>query len=171
MKMITTSLTALIAASFAPPALSFGNPSNPITDLLIMGGKCIGDIEIYGKTAGIPVCNKMSNTLYKDGRTGFYFVTENYILTFSGVSPQVKKSSNSAVQPVDLVLFNETKNGDPNNPMKLRAAGTCDFANPFLGVPVTIDCKAETSKGRFAAKFISNGAEPVIMIKNGKTVK
>ena len=144
LNMKITSLASLVAASFAPPALSFGNPNNPMTDMLTVGGTCSGDIELFGKTAGRPVCNKMSNTLYRDGRTGFYFVTKNYILTFSGVAPQVKKSHNTAVQPVDLVLFNETKSSNPNNPMKLRAAGTCDFADPFLGVPVTIDCEAET---------------------------
>ena len=139
--------------------------------MLMVAGSCSGGIELFGNKAGRTSCKQMSNTVYKDGRTGFYFVTENYLLTFSGVAPQVTTSPNSAVQPVDLVLFNETKNGNPNQPIKLRAAGTCAFANPFLGIPAVIDCEAETAKGRFAAKFMSDGSEPVIMIKNGQMLK
>lgn len=172
-KLTLNAIGAATALSviFVPAAVSSGNPTNPMTDMLMVSGTCTGDVELFGKNAGRSVCKQISNTVYKNGRTGFHFVSENYIITFSGIAPQVTKSPNAAVQPVNLVIFNDTKNGDPSHPTQLRAAGTCDFANPFLGVPVVIDCEAETSRGRFTAQFRSDGSEPVIMIKEGQRMK
>ncbi len=134
----------------------------------MMSGTCTERVELFGKSAVRPKCKPLINTVYKDRRTGFYFTTDDYIVTFSGVAPQVKTSADSSVQPIDLVLFNDIKNGDPNNTTKLSAAGTCDFANPFRGIQVMVKCKAETSRGRFKATFRSDGSEPEILMQGGK---
>jgi hypothetical protein len=86
------------------------------------------------------------NTSYPDGRSGFYIVTDGFILTFSGMgSLQIKTSPDSVVQPVDLVLLNRLVKVDPNRPAKLRATGTCSYENPTRGVP--------TNKGYLALSF------------------
>ena len=60
------------------------------------------------------------NTLYKDGRSGFYFTADDMILTFSGMGDQqVRKGPNSSTQAIDLVLLNNPETGDPNKPVKL----------------------------------------------------
>jgi hypothetical protein len=101
------------------------------------------------------------NTSYPDGRSGFYIVTDGYILTFSGMgSKQIKNGPNSVVQPVDLILFNKLVNGDANRPTKLRASGICSYENPTRGIPTKIECNAQTEQGPFALEFLHNGKYP-----------
>lgn len=106
------------------------------------------------------------NTSYPDGRSGFYIVTDGYILTFSGMgSQQIKYSPNSVIQPVDLVLFNKPVKGDVNRPTKLRATGICSYENPTRGIPTMIECNAQTEQGQFALEFLHNGKYPEYMGK------
>ena len=106
------------------------------------------------------------NTSYPDGRSGFYIVTDGYILTFSGMgSKQIKNGPNSVVQPVDLILFNKLVNGDANRPTKIRASGICSYENPTRGIPAKIECNAQTEQGQFALEFLHNGKYPEYMGK------
>lgn len=101
------------------------------------------------------------NTSYPNGRSGFYIVTDGFILTFSGMgSQQIMTSHDSVVQPVDLVLFNQLVKGDPNRPAELRAIGTCSYENPTRGVPTKVECNAQTEQGQFALEFLHNGGAP-----------
>ena len=168
LRLVLSALAGFTPAIFTLPALGFGNPSNPMTNMLKIKGSCIDAVKIFGRHFKKPTCKPLINTRYKDNRTGFYFMTDNTILTFSGAAPQVKTSADSVIQPIDLILFNDYEKGDPNNPNKLRAAGACKFANPYQGISITIECDAETSQGRFAGKFRTDGSKPITLMERGK---
>lgn len=128
-------------------------------------GRCIQIIahgrNLPAQCSPDPANALLMNTSYPDGRSGFYVVTDGFILTFSGMgSQQIKNSPDSVVQPVDLVLFNKLVNGDANRPTKLRATGVCSYENPTRGIPTKIECNAQTEQGQFALEFLHNGRYP-----------
>ena len=158
-------LSAYLLA-FAPTAKA----ENPMTDLMSISGTC-ENITLYGRHEERK-CKGAMNILYKDGRSGFYFVGDNMILTFSGDGDQqVRKGANNSTQSIDLVLLNNPQTGDPDKPEKLLAIGKCSFENPFLGKPTLLQCSATTERGEFEATFMHDGSEPVILIKDGKPVR
>ena len=163
----------VIGSSFiaAFPSQAFSNlEKNPIENLIAVSGKCVGNFIFNNKLMPTPQCERLLNTGYKDGRTGFYFFTDKYLVTFSGISPQVSTSKNSVVQPIDLLLISDIQDSNTNQPTKLIAAGTCSFANPYMGIRVFIQCDAETSKGRFAATYESDASEPTTLIRGGDSI-
>jgi hypothetical protein len=130
-------------------------------------GRCIRVLaagsDLPAQCSPEPANALLLNTNYPDGRSGFYIVSDGFILTFSGMgSQQIKTSPDSVVQPVDLVLFNRV-NGDPSRPTKLRATGTCSYENPTRGVPTKIECNAQTEQGQFALEFLHDGRYPEYM--------
>ena len=138
-----------------------------LTDLLGMPGKC-EEIVLYGKSAK-KQCQSLFNTVYKDGRSGFYFIAEDMILTFSGNGDQqLRQGSDKSTQAIDLVLMNKPGKGPPERPEMITAIGECSFENPFLGKPTIVKCSAKTEKGTFAGAFYHDGSEPYILIKDGK---
>ena len=160
--------TSLIAAL---PTLGLSNlKDNPIQNLVAISGNCVGNFILYDKLLPTPQCESLLNTGYKDGRTGFYFSTDKYIVTFSGISPQVSTSKNSVVQPINLLLISNTQKSNTSQATKLIAAGTCSFANPYMGIRVFVQCDVETSKGRFMATFESDASEPTILIRGGDSI-
>ena len=166
MKYVLHSVLAGSLALIAYPAMA----NNPMTDLVSLSGSCSG-IMLYGKSVESK-CKAAMNTLYKDGRSGFYFIADNMILTFSGNGDlQVRKDPNTSSQAIDLVLFNNPEaGGDPSKPDKLIAIGKCLFENPFQGRPTQLICKATTERGDFEATFNHDGSEPSILIQNGRNM-
>ena len=167
-KYALVSLIVVITGFSSAPSLAFGDPDNPLQELMMLGGECPQPMTRYGVVETASKCKSIMNSLYKNGRTGFYFYNDDFMITFSGVQPQVKTSQDSAVQPIDLVLTNDLKKGNPSQPIKLNSAGACSFANPFRGLPVTIKYSAERSKVQFADTFQSDGSKPVILIEKRK---
>ena len=97
------------------------------------------------------------NTIYnKIGRTGFYFVSGNAVVTFSGGGKQIKPNPDTAVQPLDRVVFNE---GSGTGVGSFDAVGTCRYTNPYEP-NAYVRCHAETEQGTFDALFLTNGAPP-----------
>ena len=140
---------------------------NDLTDLLGMPGKC-EEIVLYGKSSK-KQCQSLFNTVYKDGRSGFYFIADDMILTFSGDGDQqVRQGPDKSTQAIDLVLMNKPDKGPPERPDKMTAIGECSFENPFLGKPSIVKCSAKTEKGIFAGIFYHDGSEPYVLIKGGK---
>jgi hypothetical protein len=102
---------------------------------------------------------RLVNETFKVGRTGFTFTIGDLgVITFSGSGSQVKPTADSAVQPIDKVIFTLTGMGTPPN--VAQAVGRCSFANPFLGRPMTVVCSAETKNGRYSARFLTDGRTP-----------
>lgn len=166
---MTKTVASLLAVSIAAapfPVLA----DNPMMDLVSLSGSC-SNVMLYGKSVDRK-CKTAMNTLYKDGRSGFYFIADDMILTFSGNGDQqVRKDPNTSSQAIDLILFNNPKaGGDPNKPDKLVAIGTCLFENPFRGKSTQLICKATTERGEFEATFHHDGSEPSILVQNGRNM-
>jgi hypothetical protein len=153
--------------SATPPAIA----ENPMTELFLLSGSC-KNIVTYGKLVKLKR-GKAMNTLYRDGRSGFYFVAENLILTFSGDGDQkIRTSPDSTTQVIDLVLVNKIEDGnDPNTPDTLPAIGKCSFENPFLGKPTQWRCSAVTKSGDFEATFHHDGSEPLNPLRDGQSTQ
>ena len=116
----------------------------------VCGSMLVGQRELAPSCKGL-----LMNTSFSDGRSGFYFVSDEGALTFSGDGrKQVKPDPDRAIQPVDLVLF--TSGGKTQ---KLKAVGSCTFANPYKG-PVDIVCIADTEERNFVGKFRTDGNAP-----------
>ncbi len=168
-KKLSRLIILLIAGVYWPQdAFAQGNLDG--MRMTSLRGKCIRVMvagrDLPAQCSPDPANALLLNTSYPDGRSGFYIVTDGFILTFSGMgSLQIKTSPDSVVQPVDLVLLNRLVNGDPNRPAKLRATGTCSYENPTRGVPTKIECNAQTEQGLFGLEFLHNGGQPEYMGK------
>ncbi|TXN22633.1 hypothetical protein [Methylobacterium sp. WL9] len=129
-----------------------------VPTLATVSGTCerlvIGGRDVTGQCKGT-----LLNTSYATGRVGFYFVTgDGAALTFTGMgSSQIKPDPDTAVQPVDGVIFGFKGQFD-----RTRAVGTCRFTNPYAR-PGSVSCKADTQGGTFAAEFITDGNPPSVM--------
>ena len=149
---------ALIAlAAVAGLACSSGwAKDDKLDSVMILKGTCT-KLVLQGKDRSGDCINKVFNTAYRSGRTGFYFTTEDgAVVTFSGMgTQQIKIDENSAVSPVDMLIVGL----GPNNNDKLKAVGTCRYSNPYKG-PSPVACHAETTFGSYDASFTSDGSEP-----------
>lgn len=125
--------------------------------LATVSGTCerllIGDRDVTAACKGV-----LLNTSYATGRVGFYFVTsDGAALTFTGLgSSQIKPDPDTAVQPVDGVIFGFKGQFD-----RSKAVGTCRFTNPYAR-PGTVSCRADTQNGAFAAEFVTDGKPPTV---------
>lgn len=149
--------TALIALALAPVfAASAKERVGPT--MLIVKGAC-ERLMIEGRDTTSKCSGKLLNTSYSNGRVGFYFVTEDgAALTFTGNGKQqIKPDADTAVQPVDGIIFSFKGNTD-----KTAAVGTCKFTNPYKG-PGLVACSAEAESGKFNAVFRTDGAKPSVM--------
>ncbi|GEP09084.1 hypothetical protein [Methylobacterium gnaphalii] len=129
-----------------------------VPTLATVTGTCerlvIAGQDVTGQCTG-----SLLNTSYATGRVGFYFVTgDGGALTFTGLgSAQVKLDPDTAVQPVDGVIFGFKGQYD-----RVKAVGMCRFTNP-VAQPGSVSCSAETPGGAFAAEFVTDGKPPEIV--------
>ena len=152
--LIGISSYALIASS----AIAQDNLEEPV--MASLRGRCIRVVvegqDLPANCSPDPSNAVLINTNYSNGRSGFYVVSNGYIIVFSGMgSMQVKPDPDSVVQPVDLVLFNKVSIG---NITQLRAAGTCSYENPNRGIPTKVMCNAQTEHGLFIMEFLHDGS-------------
>jgi hypothetical protein len=142
------------------PALAEASPKQKPspTSISTLNGRC-EKLVVQGMDATASCSGKVLNTLYRDNRSGFYFVTaDGAALTFSGLGNlQVKPDPDSAIQPVDMIIFGYKGQHD-----RSRAVGQCAFQNPNKG-PSRVQCRATTSAGVFKADFVSDGHPPHVM--------
>ncbi len=95
------------------------------------------------------------NTSYADGRSGFYFVSGDTIVTFTGAgSRQIMQGPDKVAQPIDQVITSIK-----GKPRQAKAVGSCRFGNPYKGA-VTIECRADTQQGRYEGDFTTDGLPP-----------
>ena len=171
MRIRTIALAATLLSTLAGPGHSkgesLGHPANPMTDMLLLEGQCGPGMVLRGQPQASVSCKPLINTVYKNGRTGFYFSTQRELITFSGVAPQINHGPNTVTQPIDLILINTPGTASPNQPTTLTAKGDCTFSNPFRGLRTTLNCKATTSQGAFIATFVHDGSTPKILLENG----
>jgi hypothetical protein len=150
---VLTALLPLTPAASAP-AKSSGNLDN-LAGLAMLNGTC-SKLVVAGHDESEACVGKLSNTIYRTGRTGFVFVAgDTAVVTFSGMDTPVKGDVGSV--RLDHVIFGLMGTGtDPNS---LTATGSCRYTNPYAG-PSHVDCTASTKIGRFSASFVSDGEGP-----------
>ncbi|MCJ2099468.1 hypothetical protein [Methylobacterium sp. E-046] len=126
--------------------------------MAVANGTCTR-LSIQNREYGNQCSGKLLNTIYPDGRVGFYFVTEaGAALTFTGMgSRQVKPNADTAVQPVDGIFFTYKGKTD-----RLSAVGTCRFTNPYQRAG-TVACHADTPNGPYEAAFRTDGKPPSVL--------
>ena len=150
-----------------PAVLAQTDRSNPLIGMVLVQGACGPELIRYGQAVADPSCEPLINTVYRNGRTGFYFTAGASLLTFSGIEPQINQGPDDIIQPVDLILVTQITTDEPGRPELLPASGRCSFSNPYKGIPTTVQCEAETARGRFAATFHHDGSEPSLLLEDG----
>ncbi|HEY0625448.1 MAG TPA: hypothetical protein VGD10_01820 [Allosphingosinicella sp.] len=125
--------------------------------LAVMNGTC-GRLILGGRDVSSGCESRVTNSMYKGGRTGFTFLAGDVaVVTFSGADTPAK--GNHATVRLDRVIF--TLNGAGTKPNVVPASGTCTYTNPYAG-PSRINCSASTNNGAFSASFVSDGEPPII---------
>ncbi len=132
-----------------------------LTTMAVLTGRCT-KVVAMAVVADEALCDRrVTNIILPNGRSGFLFTARRIgqepvlIYFFGDGRNQIHPNSDTAVHAIDRVHF--TFQGATD---RLVAVGSCSFANPYKGTPVKISCTADTSKGRFAGDFISNGVAP-----------
>lgn len=149
------STAILVLAGASAPAEAAKKQKPRIAAIVSLSGQCeklvMPQSDITKSCSG-----KVLNTVYSDGRSGFYFaLEEGAILTFSG-NGNVNPDPDTAVQPVDLILFNYKGEVD-----RAQAVGQCTFGNPYKG-PSRLICRATSPRGDFYGEFVSDGKPPKV---------
>ena len=97
-------------------------------------------------------------TIYDDGRTGFYITAADgsQVFAFSGFE-QSSPGQTEVTQTLDKVILS----GEPAT--SIPVTGSCTYGNPYAG-PMTILCDAQdTSRQRYQFEFVTDGSEPEIL--------
>ena len=141
----------------APTTAFSAAKSAKLTELATLKGHCtklVAPDQDYTSTCS----SQLLNPNYDDGRSGYYYIGSDILITFSGKgNQQVKTDPDNVVQPIDMVIINHASK---NAPVVLRAVGQCKFSNPEKGNPAPVSCVATTEKGKFEAEFTSDGTPP-----------
>ena len=142
-------MLGLAASVDAQPA-----PQN-LAAIALLQGTC-GHLVVGGKDASSRCEGKLTNSIYKTGRSGFTFLVGDLaVVTFSGADSPAK--GDQATVRLDKVIFTLVGTGTPPN--VVPATGTCTYTNPYAG-PSHVNCSAATKSGSFSASFVSNGEPP-----------
>jgi hypothetical protein len=135
--------------------------SAKLIELAVLKGHCTKLIVAPDQNYTSDCSSQLFNPSYDNGRSGYYFMSTDIIITFSGLgNQQIKQDPDNVIQPIDAIIINHVSK---NRPVTLRAVGQCKFANPEKGYPVPVSCTATTEKGKFEAEFMSDGAPPSIV--------
>ena len=155
MILVRQLLWPLLTVPFASTAGAQSAGFDNLHALAIMNGQCT-QLTVAGKDS-TPVClGKITNTMYKTGRSGFIFMAGDVaVVTFSGMDTPAR--GDQATVHLDAIIFTLVGTGTPPN--DIPATGSCTYTNPYAG-PSRIQCTASTEAGRFSASFTSDGKEP-----------
>ena len=152
-------LIAGVLGAFSAPALAVAQSSNMrnLHAVAFLNGKCT-QLTFAGKDGTRACVGKITNTMYKTGRTGFVFMFGDHaLITFSGADSPAR--GDQATVRLDKVIF--ALIGTGTEPNVIPATGICTYTNPYAG-PSRINCSASTKVGKFSGAFVSDGAEPDI---------
>ncbi|AWN41103.1 hypothetical protein [Methylobacterium durans] len=147
-----------LAAILVPPGAVRAAPEPAALPTFVSADGICERLVVAGRDLSRSCKGRFLNTIYRNGRVGFYFIAEDgAALTFTGMgSDQVKPNSDSAVQPIDGIIF-----GTGGRSERAKAVGACRFSNPYKP-PGTVRCRADTERGAFEAAFTTDGKPPVV---------
>jgi hypothetical protein len=147
----------LLGAALALTTAGAIQSAPAIAQIAVVKGRC-ERLILSGRDLTHQCTSNLINTSWnKINRTGFYFVTaDGLALTFSGIGhQQVKVSDDRAIQPIDMLIVG----GD-----KFASVGSCDFSNPYKGVPAKVICSLTTERGEhFEGIFLTDGERPKVI--------
>ena len=153
----TAAIAMAAIASFTTPATAQGSNFDNLHAIAMMDGKC-AQLTFAGQDGTQRCEGKITNTVYKTGRSGFTFLIGDLaVITFSGADSPAK--GDQATVRLDKVIF--TLIGTGTKPNVIPASGSCTYTNPYAG-PSRINCSATTGDGKFSGSFVSNGQPPDI---------
>jgi hypothetical protein len=152
-------LVAALAAEAAPQAkeTEADKPSQMVT----VSGKCTKLVH-----AGQPVegCKSiLVNMNYSTGVSGYWFTTQNTILSFAGDgSRRIEQGSDSVIQAVERIFLADTANDSKADDAKEDSAiGFCRFGDPTKRGS-TVECVAYTQAGLYEGTFVTDGKPPML---------
>lgn len=157
MKALNIAVLCLGAAATAGPAGAREQGFDNLQGIAIMNGKCT-QLTVAGMDSTRACEGKITNTMYKTGRTGFVFMVGDFaVVTFSGMDSPAK--GDQTATRLDRIIFTLIGTGTPPN--DIPATGSCTYTNPDAG-PSRINCSATTGEGKFSGSFVSDGQPPDI---------
>jgi hypothetical protein len=151
-------LILLCCAWVAAGGLPSAAVADSVASLAVLHGTCTSMlVPSFDFTRG---CRPtLTNQILQSGRIEFTFTIGNgAIVTFSGSAPQIKQGPDTAVQPIDRVVFRVDPAAPPNT---MRAVGKCTYSNPYKG-PARVSCEGAQREGSYSGEFKTDGSPPTM---------
>jgi hypothetical protein len=154
-------LVAALAAEAAPQAKPKETEADKPSQMVTVSGKCTKLVH-----AGQPVegCKSiLVNMNYSTGVSGYWFTTQNTILSFAGDgSRRIEQGSDSVIQAVERIFLADTANDSKADDAKEDSAiGFCRFGDPTKRGS-TVECVAYTQAGLYEGTFVTDGKPPML---------
>ncbi len=154
-------LMAALDADAAPKAKSKEPEADKLGQMVTVSGECTKLVH-----AGQPIegCKSiLVNMNYSTGVSGYWFTTQNTILSFAGDgSRRVEQGSDSVVQAIERIFLADTANDSKADDAKEEPAiGFCRFGDPTKR-GTTVECMAHTQAGLYEGSFVTDGKPPMM---------
>ena len=154
-------LVAALAADPAPRAKSKETEADKLSQMVTISGECTKLVH-----AGQPVegCkNILVNMNYSTGVSGYWFMTQNTILSFAGDgSRRIEQGSDSVIQAIERIfLADATDASKADDAEEDPAIGFCRFGDPTRR-GTTVECVAYTQAGLYEGTFVTDGKPPML---------
>jgi hypothetical protein len=158
---VSAAVLIFVASSGAPclPATA----ADRLENLGLMTGTC-ERLVIDGKDLTGDCAGKIIQSIYDDGRTGWYMMIgdKGAVVTLSGMSG-AKPDADSQLQDLDSVIWGGAAKGAPAKTETIT--GQCLYSNPNNG-PTSITCIAKNQTGDVSVlEFRTDGKPPEFMKK------
>ena len=154
-------LVAALGANAAPQAKPKKSDADKLSQMVTISGECTKLVH-----AGQPVegCKSiLVNMNYSTGVSGYWFMTQNTILSFAGDgSRRIEQGSDSVIQAIERIFLADTANErSADDAIEDPAVGFCRFGDPTKR-GTTVECVAYTQVGLYEGTFVTDGKPPMV---------
>ena len=154
-------LVAALGADAAPQAKPKETEADKLSQMVTISGECTKLVH-----AGQPVegCKSiLVNMNYSTGVSGYWFTSQNTILSFAGDgSRRIEQGSDSVIQAIERIFLADTANDSTADDAKEEPAiGFCRFGDPTKR-GTTVECVAYTQAGLYEGTFVTDGKPPML---------
>ncbi len=163
--MLSLALVLFLVAAPAAEAAPQANPkeaeADQLSQMVTISGECTKLVH-----AGQPVegCKSiLVNMNYSTGVSGYWFTSQNTILSFAGDgSRRIEQGSDSVIQAIERIFLADTANNSEADDTKEEpAVGFCRFGDPTRR-GTTVECVAHTQAGLYEGTFVTDGKPPML---------
>ena len=154
-------LVAALGADAAPQAKPKKTKADKLSQMVTISGECTKLIHAGQAVEG---CKSiLVNMNYSTGVSGYWFTTQNTILSFAGDgSRRIEQGSDSVIQAVERIFLADTANDSKADDAKEEpAVGFCRFGDPTKR-GTTVECVAYTQAGLYEGTFVTDGKPPML---------